>query len=82
VYIVAIFFPPIAVLLCGKPFQAILNFVLCCTLVLAVVAIIHACFVVKACKEEERNRDRQEFRQDMAVIMAATRQPAPPPPGR
>jgi uncharacterized membrane protein YqaE (UPF0057 family) len=29
-YVVALFFPPLAILLAGKPFQAIFNFVLCC----------------------------------------------------
>lgn len=43
-YLLAIFLPPIAVLLAGKPFQAILNLVL--TLLFYVPGLIHALFVV------------------------------------
>ena len=44
-YLVAVIFPPVAVFLCGKPFQAILNFVLLFVTVY-VGALIHALFVV------------------------------------
>jgi uncharacterized membrane protein YqaE (UPF0057 family) len=43
-YLLAIFLPPVAVLICGKPIQALLNLVL--TLLLWVPGAIHACFVV------------------------------------
>lgn len=43
-YLVAILLPPLAVLIAGKPFQAVLNFVL--TLLLWVPGVIHALFVV------------------------------------
>jgi uncharacterized membrane protein YqaE (UPF0057 family) len=43
-YVLAIFLPPIAVLICGKPVQALLNFIL--TLFLWIPGVIHACFVV------------------------------------
>lgn len=43
-YLVAILVPPLAVLLCGKPFQAIINLVL--TLLFWVPGVIHAVFVV------------------------------------
>lgn len=43
-YLVALIFPPLAVLLCGKPFQAILNCLLC--LLLIVPGIIHAICIV------------------------------------
>jgi uncharacterized membrane protein YqaE (UPF0057 family) len=43
-YLLAIFLPPVAVLLCGKPFQAILNFFL--TLLFYVPGLIHALLVV------------------------------------
>ena len=43
-YLVAIFLPPVAVLLCGKPFQAIVNLVL--TLLFYVPGLIHAVLVV------------------------------------
>jgi len=44
-YFVAVIFPPLAVLLAGKPFQAILNLVLLFVTVY-VGALIHALFVV------------------------------------
>ena len=43
-YLLAIILPPLAVLLAGKPFQAILNLVL--TLLGYVPGLIHALFVV------------------------------------
>jgi uncharacterized membrane protein YqaE (UPF0057 family) len=43
-YLLAIILPPLAVLLCGKPFQAILNLVL--TLLGYVPGLIHALLVV------------------------------------
>lgn len=43
-YIIAIFLPPLAVFLCGKPFQGILNIFL--TLLFWVPGMVHALFVV------------------------------------
>ena len=43
-YLVAVILPPLAVLLSGKPFQAILNVIL--TLLFYVPGLIHAIFVV------------------------------------
>ncbi len=43
-YLLAIFLPPVAVLVVGKPFQALINFALC--FLLYIPAIIHAIFVV------------------------------------
>jgi uncharacterized membrane protein YqaE (UPF0057 family) len=43
-YLVAILLPPLAVLFCGKPFQAIVNVVL--TILGYVPGLIHALFVV------------------------------------
>ena len=43
-YLVAILLPPLAVLLCGKPFQAVLNVIL--TLLLWIPGMIHAILVV------------------------------------
>lgn len=43
-YLLAILLPPVAVLLAGKPFQALLNLGLTC--LLWVPGAIHACFVV------------------------------------
>ena len=45
-YLLAIILPPIAVLLCGKPIQAIINVLF--TLCFWVPGIIHALFVVGA----------------------------------
>jgi uncharacterized membrane protein YqaE (UPF0057 family) len=43
-YLLAIVLPPLAVLLCGKPVQFILNIILTC--LLWVPGMIHALFVV------------------------------------
>ena len=43
-YVIAIFLPPLAVFLCGKPFQALLNILL--TLCFWIPGVIHALFVV------------------------------------
>lgn len=54
-YFLAIILPPIAVLLCGKPLQALLNLLLC--LLLFIPGVIHALLVVhdhKANKRTER----------------------------
>lgn len=51
-YLVALFVSPLAVLLCGKPMQALLNlflFFLC-----VVPGIVHACFIVNEHYAEER----------------------------
>lgn len=54
-YLLAIVLPPLAVLLCGKPFQAILN---CGLTVLGwVPGMIHALFVV-AGRHADRRTDR------------------------
>lgn len=51
-YLIAVIFPPLAVLLCGKPVQAVLNLFLC--LLLYVPGLIHALFVVNAQIADER----------------------------
>ena len=53
-YLLAILLPPVAVLLCGRPFLAILNFFL--TLLLYFPGMIHALFVVNEHKANERAR--------------------------
>ena len=45
-YLLAILLPPVAVLLCGKPFLAILNLLL--TLCFWVPGVVHALFVVNS----------------------------------
>jgi len=51
-YLLAILVPPLAVLLCGKPLQAILNLVL--TIAGYVPGLIHALFVVHNYYEDRR----------------------------
>lgn len=53
-YLLAILLPPVAVLLCGKPAQALLNCVL--TLFLWVPGIIHACMVVGSHQADQRTQ--------------------------
>ena len=52
-YLVAVLLPPLAVLLAGKPFQALLNVVL--TIALWVPGMIHAIFVVHNYYADKRN---------------------------
>lgn len=54
-YLLAILLPPVAVLTCGRPFQAILNFFL--TLLFWVPGVLHAVLVVHQ-HEEDRRADR------------------------
>lgn len=52
-YFLAIFLPPVAVLLCRKPGQAILNFLL--IFLLWVPAVFHAWSIVSDYKADKRN---------------------------
>ena len=45
-YILGFFIPFVAVLMCGRIFQSVLNFILCCTVVGIPIAIIHAWVIV------------------------------------
>lgn len=51
-YLIAILLPPLAVLLCGKPFQAITNIFL--TLAFWVPGMVHALFVVHGHLDDKR----------------------------
>ena len=51
-YLLAILLPPVAVLLCGKPFQAVLNFLL--TLCFWVPGAIHALLIANDFYEDQR----------------------------
>ncbi len=53
-YLIAILLPPLAVLLCGKPFQFLLNLLLC--FLGWVPGMIHAILVVADEKARERNQ--------------------------
>jgi uncharacterized membrane protein YqaE (UPF0057 family) len=55
-YLLATLVPPLAVLFCGKPFQALLNLIACVTLVGWIPGIIHACFVVSSHHAGQRNQ--------------------------
>lgn len=50
-YLLAILFPPLAVLLCNKPFQAFINLLL--TLFFYIPGLIHALLVVSNHKQKE-----------------------------
>ena len=51
-YLLAIILPPVAVLICGKPVQAILNFIL--TLLFWIPGVVHAIFVVHSYLADRR----------------------------
>lgn len=51
-YLIALLLPPVAVLLVGKPFQALLNLIL--TILLWLPGAIHACLVVHEHYNEKR----------------------------
>lgn len=53
-YLLAIVFPPLAVLFCGKPVQFLLNLLLC--FLGWVPGMIHAILVVADQKAQERNQ--------------------------
>jgi uncharacterized membrane protein YqaE (UPF0057 family) len=53
-YLLAVVLPPLAVLLCGKPFQALLSIPL--TLLGWAPGVIHALFVVQNHYADERSR--------------------------
>ncbi|CRH64598.1 Uncharacterized homolog of Blt101 [Chlamydia trachomatis] len=63
-YLIAIIFPPLAVLLAGKPIQAVLNLVL--TLFFYVPGLIHAILVVHDKKADKRMKQQ-------AVIIAKSK---------
>ena len=54
-YFLAIIFPPLAVFLCGKPIQCVLNIVL--TLLGWIPGVIHALFVVNSHLADKRNKE-------------------------
>ena len=54
-YVLAIFLPPLAILLCGKPFQALINIPLC--LLLWIPGMLHALFVVNSHLADRRMKE-------------------------
>ena len=85
--LLAILLPPVAVLICGKPFQAIINCFLC--LFLWVPGVIHAIVIVNNHNADKRHHEllRAQAAQTAALIaaqQARAAQPAvanPTPPG-
>lgn len=55
-YLLAVVLPPVAVLLKGKPFQALLNLGL--TLLMWLPGIIHACIVINGANKDKRMREQ------------------------
>lgn len=69
-YLLAIILPPVAVLMCGKPFQAILNVVLWCLFI--VPGVIHALFVVHSHLADIRQKALiEEMRREQEALLAA-----------
>jgi uncharacterized membrane protein YqaE (UPF0057 family) len=62
-YLIAILFPPLAVLLCGKPFQAMLNLFLC--LLLWLPGLIHACLVVSQYHADCRSNNEMDYQRKL-----------------
>lgn len=58
-YLLAILLPPVAVLLVGKPIQALLNLVL--TLLLWLPGAVHAILVVKDKKDDDRMKKQAKL---------------------
>ena len=54
-YVLAIFLPPLAILLCGKPFQALINILLC--LLFWIPGMLHALFVVNSYLADRRMKE-------------------------
>jgi uncharacterized membrane protein YqaE (UPF0057 family) len=54
-YLIAIILPPPAVLLCGKPIQAMLNAIACLTIIGWIPGIIHVCLVASSHHADKRN---------------------------
>lgn len=63
--ILAIFLPPVAVLLCGRPMAALVNFLLC--LIGFIPGIIHAIYIVNQSENDKR------MKQMAAIAGAAAR---------
>ena len=58
-YLLALILPPVAVLLCGKPVQAILNFFL--SLFFFIPGVIHAILVVHDKKADDRMKKQAKL---------------------
>ena len=65
-YLIAILLPPVAVLLCGKPIQAVLNLILTC--LFWIPGAVHACMVVS-----QHNAEKSTKRIEQAIKDSAKR---------
>jgi uncharacterized membrane protein YqaE (UPF0057 family) len=66
-YLIAILLPPLAVLLCGKPLQAILNLVLTCFF--WIPGVVHALFIVnETIADRRQGRLIKEMRRNRRVL--------------
>lgn len=63
-YLLAVVFPPLAVLIAGRPIQALINLFLC--FLFYIPGVIHAFAVVN-----ERKADKRMERQTKALIQAS-----------
>lgn len=68
-YLFAIFLPPVAVIMCGKPFQFLLNIVLSC--IYWIPGMIHALLVVSAWERKEKLEQHQQHMRELALIAGA-----------
>jgi uncharacterized membrane protein YqaE (UPF0057 family) len=80
-YLIAFICPPLAVLMCGKPGQALVNFVL--SLCLYFPGLFHALLVVSSTQANKRNRQLmntiEEQNDRLVKALAANRAAAQPP---
>lgn len=70
-YILAIFLPPVAVLLAGRPGSAILNFLLC--FLLWIPGVVHAFIVIAETKADKRSAATAAQLSEAARVMASAR---------
>ena len=55
-YLLVILLPPLAVLCCGKPVQALLNLIACLTVLGWLPGMVHACLVVSSHHADQRRQ--------------------------
>jgi uncharacterized membrane protein YqaE (UPF0057 family) len=68
-YLIAILLPPLAVLLCGKPLQTLLNLVLTCFF--WIPGVVHALFIVnETIADERQGRLIKEMRRNRKVLQS------------
>ncbi len=70
--LVAILLPPVAVLACGKPFQALINCLL--TLFFWFPGMIHAIIVVNSYNADKRHKEALAFHQRSTDALIAAQQ--------